>query len=275
MMPVLSSGGVCMKRKITCILACILAIATVIPSMALAASNAAILDKLTLSGVKVYDVALPTKGTKKTEKQINDLLEKIPDKPSGKGNTSYLHELYFSRLNSSKPGDYKSAIVVKEWYKYIDKSKNSFTYTEERSLMDTKAGISCSIDKYDTNTRNGSYYSWIKGKKTGSYNAYGTFTFIMKLTNYKLYPDATVLGEKCMVYSYEKKYSDGTYTYYRFVSRNTKQYLKYITVGPNSITTWIEFEYKFLDMADSFFDPPKDVKFTTKKPELFSKKAQQ
>ena len=250
-----------MKRKITCILACVLVIATVIPSMALAASNAAILDKLTLSDVITYDVALPTKGTSKTEKEINNLLKKIPNKPSGKGNTSYLHELNFTRLNSSKPGDYKSAIVVKEWYKYIDKSKNSFTYTEERSLMDTKAGISCSIDKYDTNTRNGNIYSWIKGKKTGSTYAYWAPIVTMKFGNYKLYPDATVLGEKCMVYSYN---SIDT-AIYHYVSRNSKQYIKSIYAGSNKISTWIAFEYKLIDKADSFFDPPKNIDFTTYK----------
>ena len=256
-----------MKRRITCILACVLVIATIIPSMALAASNAAILDKLTLSGVKTYDVALPTKGTKKTEKQINELLKKIPNKPSGKGNTRYLYYLFFLRMNSKKPGNYDLAVVGKEWYKDIVKTKKSFYYYEEMDLMNTKAGITCIIS--NTDKKNGNQYYWIKGKKTGEHN---TFIFnsnnndTMKYLNYKLYPDAIVLGEKCMVYGYESKGGTDeteTFTYYSFISRSTGQLIKSIATEKYEIYTWIAFEHKLVDKADSFFDPPKDVKFTT------------
>ena len=248
-----------MKRRITYILACVLIIATVIPSMALAASNATILDKLKLSDVKKYDVALPTKGTKKTEKQIDDLLKNIPNKPSGKGNTSYYYRLSFNRLSSKKPGNYESAYANKYWYKYIDKTKSSFSYYEDRSLMDTKAGISCSL--YKSDTKNLNTYIWIKGATIGLHYIYTINT--TKYINYKLYPDSTVLGEKCMVYSYEIKGSNVMTTYYRFVSKNTGQDIKYINAGPNNILTLIIFEQKLIDKADSFFDLPKDVKFTT------------
>jgi len=255
-----------MKRKLIRILTCVLVIATIIPSIALAASNAALLDKLTLNGIKTYDVALPTKGTKKTEKQINDLLKKIPNKPSGKGNTRYSYSLYFNRLNSKKPGNYEYANVSKHWSKYIDKTKKYFSYFEERILTDTKTGIYCGIYKEDT--KNGNSYSWFKGKKTGEHNTWKIETNnnnTLKPLNFKLYPDATVLGEKCMVCSYEYKDSYGMYTIYRFISKNTRQYIKYISVGPDYIYTSIDFEQKLVDKADSFFDPPKDVKFTTYK----------
>ena len=254
-----------MKKKISCILACILVIATIIPSMALAASNASILDNLKLSGVKTYDVALPTKGTKKTEKQINDLLKKIPYRPSGKGNTNYRYNLSFSRQVSKKPGNYTWVGVSKQWYKYIDKTKKSFFYYEGRDLTDTKAGISCYIEKYDT--KNGNSYSWVKGKKTGEYYTWKIEpdnNNTLKPVNIKLYPDATVLGEKCMVYSYEFKDSDGATTTYYFISRKTGQCIKNIYVDEYGIYTSIDFEKKLVDKADSFFDPPKDVKFTTK-----------
>ena len=255
-----------MKKRVTCILACVLVISTIIPLMALAASNAAILDKLKLSDVKKYDVALPTNGTKKTEKQIEDLIKKIPNKPSGKGNTNYWYSLSFNRLNLNKPGNYEWANVSKQWYKHTDKTKKSFSYTEIRRLTDTKAGIYCYIDKYDT--KNGNSYSWIKGQKTGDHYTWKIETNnnnTLKPLNFKLYPDATVLGEKCMVCSYEYKDSYGMYTIYRFISKNTRQYIKYISVGPDYIYTSIDFEQKLVDKADSFFDPPKDVKFTTYK----------
>ena len=255
-----------MKRKITCILACVLVITTIIPSMALAASNATILEKLTLNGVKVYDVAPPTNGTKKTEKQINELLKKIPNKPLGKGNTTYSYSLSFGRPTANKPGNYEWAYVSKLWYKNNDKTKTLFNYFEERDLKNTKEGIRCHINKFDP--KNGNSYTWIKGKKTGEHNTWKITTSNinddpMKPLNFKLYPDAAILGEKCMVYSCEYKSSDGTVTYYNFVSRNTRQNVKYIYSDPNFIYASIDFEHKLVDKADSFFDPPKDVKFIT------------
>ena len=271
-MSALRSGGIYVKRRITCILACVLVIATVIPTMALAASNASILDNLKLSDVKKYDAVLPTKGVKKTEKQIDDLLNKIPNKPSGKGNTSYLYSLGFVRLASKKPGNYESATVEKQWFKENDKTIS--IYVENRDLMNLKAGIHCEIQKMDTININ--IYYWVKGKKTGNHDVYenkiynyanntGNSTNIKtaEYLNYKLYPDATVLGEKCMVFSYEYKNLYGTFTRYYFVSRKTGQYIKNIDAGSDSIYTWIAFERKLVNKADSFFDPPKDVKFTT------------
>jgi len=261
-----------MRRKITCILACVLIIATVVPSIALAASNAAILDKLTLSGVKVYDV-VPTKGTNKTKKQIDDLLKKIPNKPSGKGNTRYIYFLAFERQKSKKPGNYDLVNVNKYYYKYISKTKEFF-YSEDKDLIDTKAGIRCYIYKKDT--KNGSSYFWIKGKKTGEYYTWKIDNYDynenLKPLNFMLYPDEIVLGEKCMVYSFEYKFiNDGMYpyyfyTYYYFISRYTGQVIKEIFTSTESysiINTVITFEEKWIDKADSFFNPPKDVKFIT------------
>jgi len=258
-----------MNRKITCILACVLVIVTVIPSMALAASNAAILDKLKLSDVKKYDVALPTKGINKTEKQINDLLKNIPNKPSGKGNTVYRYYLDLCRPCCWKPGSYEAAIVSKEWFKYVDKTKRSFLYQEHKDLQETEARITCYINQADT--KNVKSYRWIKGEKTGSHYIYkpDKDSKTVKPTNYKLYPDVTLLGEKCMVYSYESKYSDWMITHYRFVSRSTGQYIKYIDSeqgsDPEYIFILINFEYKLIDKADSFFNPPKNIEFETYK----------
>jgi len=257
-----------MKRKITCILAYVMVIATVIPSITLAASNASILDNLTLSGVKTYDVALPTNGTKKTKKQIEDLLKRIPNKPSGKGNTVHKYYLEFRTPNSKKPGNYVSAYISKEWSKYIDKTKKSFFYNEYKDLIDTKAGITCCIEKADTKYIH-SYY-WINGEKTGEHFVFNIdldYNNYVNYFNYKLYPDATVLGEKCMVFSYDyHEYIDidETGTYYQFVSRKTGLYIKYIDVNEYDTYTLINFEQKQVDKTDSFFDPPKDVKFKTR-----------
>ena len=258
-----------MKKKITSILASILVIATVIPSMALAASNAAILDKLKLSDVKKYDVAFPTKGTKKTERQIIDLLNKIPYKPSGKGNTEYLYYLSFRRPNSKKPGNYESVSVNKQWVK--DTDKIFFVYVEHKDLMNLKAGIHCEIQKIDA--KNTNIYYWVKGKKTGNHDIYknkinnnennNTNVKTADISNYKLYPDATVLGEKCMVYSYDEKVLDETVTFYHYISRTTRQNIKYTYAIFDGINTTINFELKLFDKSDSFFNPPKDIKFTT------------
>jgi hypothetical protein len=233
----------------------------------LAASNADTLDKLKLSGVKKYDVALPTKGTKKTEKQINALLKKIPYKPAGKGSTTYNYCLDFARLPDAKPGNYMSASTTKTWNKYYPKTKYTFSYSEMKNLINPGEGILCILSKRDAKY----YYSydWIKNEKTGTLykskiptDDVGPITTYIP-TNYRLYPDETVLGEKCMVYSYDIMYTDQATTFYRYISRKTGVCVKLAYSEPYTLAVTLYFEYKLMDKADSFFNPPKDVKFKT------------
>lgn len=256
-----------MKRKLVFILAFVLILATAMPATVLAASKGSTLDKLKLKDVKKYDTALPTKGVKKTQKQINALLNKISYKPGGKGDTTYWYDLTFYREKSADVGSYSWADKSKTWYKYDSKKKLSYHYSEYTDLMYPANGVQCYL--YNEDSKYGYNYNWIKGQTEGAYSkekrSSGSSGSTAKISNYKLYSDEKILGDKCLVYSYDVKGSDYKSTNYSYISRKTGVELKYISVSSGGTYTCITFDSKKMSKAASFYKKPSKVKFTLQK----------
>jgi hypothetical protein len=243
-------------KKLIAVLACTIILATVVPVITLAATNATLFNNLKLTNVKTYDTAMPTKGTKKTLKQMQDLLKKIPYKPDGKGTTTYRAYLWFDREKSAPKGSYIYAGKTKSWYKEIGKSKLLHYYSESTSLIKPD-GTSCNLQTADS--KYNYYYYWIKGAKEGSFSKYQRTNnnVPVVIPAFKTYPDATVLGEKCFVYSAEEKIDKETYTFYFWVSRKTGVVVKYAGVTKYGTSTNLYFVTQREDKKDSFFTPPK------------------
>jgi len=243
-----------MKKRIVAFLACLLAAAAVTPALASFETDATIpaFGKFKLSNVQTYDTALPKRGAKTTKKQILNLLNQIPLAIPGSGNTLYTYSLYFIR---AVKGDYYEAGVTRKW---IGKKP---TYMEERNLKNP-AGTNCSIDT--ENKSSWIYYSWKKGASQGlkfTYQKTGVGTpQAPKASDFKLYKDAKVLGQKCMVYSYFVKAENSTY--YKYVSRKTGWNLKTVIFdGTGLIRCRLDFSVKNVTKPSSFFKPPARVTF--------------
>ena len=257
-----------MKKRISILLTLALMISTMLPITTYAATNyAKTLDNMKAGDVQKYDKKLPTKGAKKTEKQIKNLLKKIKMKMPGKGNTSYSYTLTFSK-NSG--GNLEYATKSKSWWQYNSKTKYSTSRYEIKYILFyggelnniTTCGISTEDKKFNYS------YSWDKGQKVGlkykfpKVSSKTTTTKGPKPTNYRLYKDETVLGQKCMVYSYDLKWNGEKSTYYYYISKKTGLEVKFISTNSLSTYTTIVFDIKNISKKVSFFAPPKNVKFS-------------
>lgn len=255
-----------MKRKILVFLVCFFVIAAAMPASVFASTeNAKKLNQLKYSGVKAYDTALPTKGAKKTEKQINALIKKLPHKVSGKGDATYSHTLSFHKSTSAAKGNYDYVSKDKLWVKYDKMTKFSFSYNVRQRFLSSSQATVYDLTIEDKNYNY--YYSWVKGRKDGHLykenktKISGGSTSAGKKSNYKLYSDAKVLGEKCLVYSYDYKFEDFKCTEYLFISRKTGDTLKSVYVSGDGIFTTITFDRRLVSKPASFYKPPKNVTF--------------
>jgi len=244
-----------MKKKIVAFLACLLVVATVMPALASFETDAAIpkFGKFKYDNVKTYDTALPKNGAKTTAKKIAAMFNQFSYILPGKGNTPYMYSLSFTRV---KKGNYIDASVYQEWY-----GKNA-SYIEIRDLVNP-AGTDCLIIS-ETKTSQ-TTYGWKKGAAQGwkitEKKMGGGAGKTPKATLYKLYKDATVAGQKCMVYSYYIKANKTTY--YEYVSKKTGWRMKSLAVHDSGlISGFIDFSVKFVSKPSSFFKPPAKVTFT-------------
>ena len=254
-----------MNRKFLAILALILTVTLALPMTVQAASNASKLNAITkLSQAAKYDAALPKKGAKKsTEKKVAALRKKIKYKVPGKGPTTYAYSLTFTK--SDPKGKINSAEKTKEWYEYNSKNSTRKSYEESIDLYDfaNTPSTRCFIRKQDKKIYE--YWSWTKGATNGYYsknNIGGGGSSSWKDSNYTVYPDAKVLGQKCFVYSYDSKSGSTKYTYYNYVSRKTGGTIKRVSVSGNYIRTTITFDCKLMK-AVNFYTPPANVTFNT------------
>ena len=255
-------------KKVSALLLSAVMLATVIfPVTTQAASYESKLNKLKVSNVKTYDVAVPKKGVKKTKKQINELLKKIKGKLPGKGNTVYTYTLSFSKEKKAKKDTYLYVYKTKSWSNY-NAEKMTARRNEEVALVEHypsensgKAFVSLCILK----KKKDYYYNWIMGTKTGDLTVEKpkeTNETPAKKKNYKLYKDQKVAGQTCMVYSYDIYLDDGKYTDYLYISRKTGVTVKSVFVGKTTLYTSITFVNQKMKKPASFYQPPKDVKFT-------------
>ena len=266
--------------------------ATMIPITTHAKSkNAETLDKLTVEGIKKYDKPLPKNGKKVTRKQWEkERSKRVKDKLPGKGKAVYYYCLRFTKSKGAKKGQVNWAQKKKEYYLNDDKNFNHhYIETKHMGTELTQELESEMINKTEcvlwTEDKKNHYdYRWVKGEKTGTLskskkaiskqssaiflyedmNADVCLGAINK--NYKIYKDATVLGQKCMVYSYDYnagKENGGKTTWYCYVSKQTGATVKQISVSHNDggSTTYIYFETKMINKKASFFKPPKSVTF--------------
>lgn len=261
-----------MKSKVLAILSLALILAMVIPVAAFA-SNESTFNALTLSGVAKYDTKLPTGGTKKTAKQLRALLSKIKNKMPGKGTTMYACFLDFDRSASAGAGTYSSATKMAYWWKI--QKKNAPFRSEYTNLMESPLRTRCQLLTQDSKYTY--HYSWLKNEKTGDlYKSRKTSSGSSgssgsgsgsgsgyKESNFRVYKDQKVLGEKCFVFSYNWKSKYGMGTNYHWVSRKTRVEIKNVSVSSGQVRTQIAFVYKKMNKAANFYKPPTDVTFTT------------
>jgi len=256
-----------MKKILLAFLYITLILAMVIPTAAMA-SNETTFNALKLSGVKAYDTKLPTGGTKKTKAQIDALLKKIPLKEPGKGTTRYICELYFSRPSSTKPGKYDSVCKDKYWKKI--QKQYAPARIETINLNNSKDPVYCMLINEDSKY----IYEWFwnKGAKTGT-SAKTPRTsqpsdeiIIYNIINYKVYKDEKVLGDTCFVYSYSWDGTDWSDedkgSQYYWISRKTGLQRKTAVAANGRMYVSISFVREKINMADSWYTPPKDIKFT-------------
>jgi len=271
-----------MRRKVSIITALALAFVTLFPVTAFAAGSdvaviasskgAATLSGLKLSDVKKYDKPLPTNGKKKTQRQIEKMLGGIPEKISGKGTTEYRYCLRFYRQNDAPRGEYSEVTKEKYWTSLVFQNGHQAEYYEMKCLKNdprsTYNGVELKVNKtlcylYVPCKKNGNRYTWIKGEKTGllekekylnqSLDWFGN----VNAKKYKLYKDETVLGQKCMVFSFEV----GSATYFQWISQKTQMLVKFVGTNKNSTWTGVYFDKKKVTKKKTFYKKPGDVKF--------------
>lgn len=252
------------KKRVFILFAVMVTVALALPSVSLAATaNEKKLDALKAGGISAYDVSVPKRGKKQTKAQLKALLKKLPSKVSGKGNCEYSYALaFYDGVNDGTRGKYRVANKEKMWSKHDGTGQNMKGYWEAKYFLSedreelgvTNCGLLI-IDKANIYT-----YSWIKGAKVGQ--GYKTdYTDPLNIAlSYVVYPDAVVLGQKCLVYSIETEGSK-VYTY---ISRSTGQIMKVITSGQGwpTVTTIYFARYK-TNKADSYFKKPSGVKIKT------------
>ena len=277
-----------MKRVLLVALTVIMLVA-IIPETVLAASPEQKFKAIKASDLPTYDTPLPTNGVAKTEKQINAEIKKIKAaKLPGKGKTTYQSWLRFSTVN----GVYDDAKKDKIWFSINKKTKFS-SWREESTVLlpPDQVATYCQLSKEDKKYFHN--YSWKKGAKRGSYSKWkktkggggdsGTTTY----SDFQQYKDETVLGQKCLVYSYVSTttYPDPgdtySYTSYIWISRKNKRIVKMVNVSSWTDTyydwdtdeditvtydysnTQILFTLKKISKKASFFKKPVGVKFVS------------
>lgn len=257
-----------MKKKVFAIAVMFVMLATMLPVTAMAASaNEKKLNKVTEETISTYDTALPTKGKKKSTKaKVNKLLSALPYKAKGSGTSWYTAQLNFTKENAT--GNYTYANKSKSYSLYKESAKTSYYYSENTPLIASYEGqnMKTQLSKSVSTSKKYTSYDWEKGAKTGT-------KYVHKVTdggstgskdtrrNFYVYSNQKVLGETCMVYSYQYKGSNDTT--YIWVSRKTGQTMKQVSVGEYSTRTYIYFERKRVSKPQSFYNAPKTVKFST------------
>lgn len=262
-----------MKKTISILLTLTLILA-MIPATAFAsATDAATLNKLKLSDVKAYDKPLPTNGTKVSRKKMEELLfNEIRYNPPGKGTVEYNYSLEFWQAPDAPKGEYFQ--VTKEKYWMENKSQYGVVpcFTETKYIKNdyNESLVNKTHCWLATPTKNYiRYYSWYKGEKTGTYrrdenpNKSRLIYFLGDAVNFKLYKDATILGQKCLVFSFESGKGKEKVTFYQWISKKNRVAMKRISVDNYGTHTSIYFDTKMVNKPASFYEPPKDVKFKT------------
>jgi len=280
-----------MKRVLLVALAVIMLVA-IIPETVLAASPEQQFKALKASNLPTYDTPLPTNGVAKTEQQINAEIKKIKAaKIPGKGKTIYSSSLYFSKEN----GVYAYAEKSKSWFNINKKTKFSSWRAESTVLLPPdQAATYCQLSKEDKKYFHN--YFWKKGAKKGSYSKYKKTkgggssdpSITITYSDFQQYKDETVLGQKCLVYSYVITVIYGpdpgdsySYTSYIWRSRKNSWEIKSVNVNlwtdtyydwetDQDITVTYEYSYtnilftlKKVSKKASFFKKPTGVKFVS------------
>ena len=256
-----------MRKKILAILSITLFMAMLIPTVAIA-SNEITFNALKLSGVKKYDMKLPTGGTIKTKAQIDTLLKKLPLKEPGKGTTRFICQLYFHRLVTAKPGKYESVSKDKYWMKI--QKQYAPSRVEIINLNSSTDPVYCMLKNEDSKYIYEWY--WNKGAKTGTSvktprtSQPSDEIIIYNIINYKVYKDEKILGDTCFVYSYSWNGTDWSDedkgTQYFWISRKTGIQRKSTAVANGRMSTSIIFVQEKKNMAESWYKPPKNIKFS-------------
>ncbi|NLW78454.1 MAG: hypothetical protein GXY32_03450 [Ruminococcaceae bacterium] len=262
-----------MKKKVLTIAVMLVMLATMLPVTAMAATaNEKKLNAITAENFATYDTGLPTKGKKKSTKaKVNALLGKLPYKPKGSGTSWYSAQLSFYRNNTpytdlnGNSQLYSGVYVRKGWSLSKEGSTKSYYYSESTPLLSSYEGQNMNTQRslYLTAGKKYTNYYWEKGATTGTKqtgkSSGGSSGGKDKRKNFYTYADQTVLGQKCMVYSYQE---DGM-TFYLWVARKTGQTVKRVYVYADGYSTNIYFENKKVSKPASFYTAPKSVKFTT------------
>jgi len=245
-----------MKKKIVAFLAGLLVVVTVTPVLASFETDASYpaIGEFKLKDVKKFDTALPKNGVKKTQKQIDALLKKIPYPwPSRGNNTIYSYSLFFTR---KVKGKYTTAKAYRNWHSYINLIEYGNHYRETKNLI-KPAGIDCELflegATYNT-------YKWKKGAAQGSKSFVYDNSYFLRGSQYKLYKDAIIAKQKCIVYSLYS--SSKKCTYYIYRSRTTGQLLKILEVYDSGVVNCdVVLNTKYMQKPKSFYKPPVNVKF--------------
>ncbi|MCL2081643.1 MAG: hypothetical protein FWH04_00155 [Oscillospiraceae bacterium] len=281
-----------MKKKsfIVCLVAALMVFA-MLPAQASAASkHEKALNKLKFSGVSKYDTKLPSNGKKQSNKQFQKAYSKAikNTKQSKKGNTWYGTSLHFNKQKDAESGEWviSSASKSKYWSKIANGKDFHASRGESTQLKDWNGKLNQKPQLY-ISTEDKKYYhnyGWQKKSKKGSHtrsrkkkaasgdnNNAGTGTGKTKRSNYIIYKDQKVLGQKCFVYSYVETYTSKsgnttnttTNTHYIWQSRKTGSQIKSVDVNDNGnyTSTSISFTQKRVNKKASFYKVPKSVKF--------------
>lgn len=262
-----------MKRRvrILCLLVSALVVFAMFPLQASAAGTDYNADfkKVTAANLQSYYSSPPKKGGEdQSAAQINRELTRISSRtqlfapvPSS---IIVKKSLVFSATKGGKvfPDD---AYKQSQWTK--TSGKTIYTYTERKFLVAqsadpveaAKLATFCEYAKKKGKTTNS--YGWYKKDTVGYHNKLIGPSKPPKMTNCKKYNDALVFKQKCFVYSYIPKGKKDTV--YKYVSRETGQTLKTITVDLSGYSeTEITFVEKNATKAAKFFAKPKGVTFT-------------
>jgi hypothetical protein len=132
-------------------------------------------------------------------------------------------------------------------------------------LINPGKGIECFLYRIEKEL---SYaYNWMKGASKGTCATWltesGGYETTGQYSNFKLYADAKILGENCLVYSCTYTIEGYTDTEYNYVSRKSGALLKNVSVGGGQQSTTIYFQRSNMNKDDSFFKAPANVTFTS------------
>ncbi len=247
-----------MKRRarILCLLVSALVVFAMFPIHAATATDyGKVFNDLKVDDAKKYNDPLPTGGGKKTAAQINKSLAKIGKSIPGKGNAYAESYLAFSAYKT----DIYSIKKFTSWT--LVSGTTTHIYSEYNMLKPVYKNTYCEYTKLTA--KNSRLYKWDKGWNTGK--LVKAKVTKPKKTDYMKYPDATVLEQKCFVYSYKykDKASGETYTVYNWVSKKTGLTLKTVEAEssrPVAYTT-VYFVQKIEKKEAKFFDIPTGVTF--------------